>query len=968
MKPNDSKQQSKNNHHHHNHGKNILLELLNDFDSDSENDEDFQMPDEEKSEDAVLMSEDETEINQTDYEQQQQQQQQYQLDVEQQQAAASYMGHPNSYMFIDAATAAAAQQSAMINTFQPAYYQNVLVPGPDGYSMATVVIPTQTTFPFAMTTTDTASASSSMNTTSAVAAVSSGTSSSSSAMTPLEAKGAVSSSRDSTTTITTPSKRVHFAQTTLNDEQEDDEFVFDRPITSQELSDLYIDSFFTALEEDEQEDFDYAPNTDVLQSNDAEEYRLDPIPLKEVAFLLRDSGGDVNDTEGSSVRSPLTPKRAKKRVDRSPSPPPRPHYVPETLFDVADLKRLKEQIATHHQLLLQTYSLSYLDQMCDSQTSASAGGKPKPLYDHTASASMNKTQASTVSTSLSNATKSDNGNNKNNTAYFSSFLHSGVIPMVNTGKTNDVLPNVNNMMFQQSNTSRNDNKNQNNRFKQKKGKKKKKHQREENGESSKLVDSRLVHEKVKSMIHSLHNQANTNHRVKTGYEKSVWTYRHRYDRAPTSPSPSPTSVQTILLLAIPAYLQTVANYFIRAIETSDIEYLKEKLGELYNEYNVLWPYRESLPNFAEGYPYKEKSKLGRLNFTKPEDKLLVLGLERFGVGSWRNIRDSLLPTKTIAQLQHRYKNMSAGKAPMEDNPIKEFYINRKKPLTDEEWNKIDLGIQKYGSKSQKAWEDLTKEFFPYTRDATFVRDQWLQKYEPDKYRQEQEKRKDAAKKRKRSDSDIEGRITPVQPQPGSSYHQVSESAINGSSSHHHPLSQPMPTEEEQIPNDILMMSLPSLPSLPGLPNGDSLLALTSNSAHKMMPAQSTDSKQEEQQQSPQQQPQQQQQEIVWEVEELSDQDDDDDASMGHEMTDNRNSNTGHHYQDNIPDNVMVINGQKVTWTLEDDRKILTASLKHQGGKEKIWHELVEQRVIANKDVNMITKRYEWLIKRLQCNL
>ncbi|MNE39344.1 hypothetical protein D3C80_1332930 [compost metagenome] len=86
------------------------------------------------------------------------------------------------------------------------------------------------------------------------------------------------------------------------------------------------------------------------------------------------------------------------------------------------------------------------------------------------------------------------------------------------------------------------------------------------------------------------------------------------------------------------------------------------------------------------------------------------------------------------------------------------------------------------------------------------------------------------------------------------------------------------------------------------------------------------------------------------------------------MTDNRNSNTGHHYQDNIPDNVMVINGQKVTWTLEDDRKILTASLKHQGGKEKIWHELVEQRVISNKDVNMITKRYEWLIKRLQCNL
>jgi hypothetical protein len=65
--------------------------------------------------------------------------------------------------------------------------------------------------------------------------------------------------------------------------------------------------------------------------------------------------------------------------------------------------------------------------------------------------------------------------------------------------------------------------------------------------------------------------------------------------------------------------------------------------------------------------YKENNeKTSR--FYNFEDNLLLIGLRKFGLGSWEAIHSNLIPSKTVKQIQNRYKNLSSRRA--SKNPVK----------------------------------------------------------------------------------------------------------------------------------------------------------------------------------------------------------------------------------------------------------------------------------------------------------
>ena len=57
-----------------------------------------------------------------------------------------------------------------------------------------------------------------------------------------------------------------------------------------------------------------------------------------------------------------------------------------------------------------------------------------------------------------------------------------------------------------------------------------------------------------------------------------------------------------------------------------------------------------------------------MKFTPAEDRLLAIGLEKFGTRGFNDIQKHILPTKSITQLFNRYKNMSSSRAI--NNPLK----------------------------------------------------------------------------------------------------------------------------------------------------------------------------------------------------------------------------------------------------------------------------------------------------------
>lgn len=62
-----------------------------------------------------------------------------------------------------------------------------------------------------------------------------------------------------------------------------------------------------------------------------------------------------------------------------------------------------------------------------------------------------------------------------------------------------------------------------------------------------------------------------------------------------------------------------------------------------------------------------------------EDKLLLYGLKKYGIGNWESIQNQMIPTKTAKQLQIRFKNMSCRRAI--NNPFKSFFDELVKPLS-----------------------------------------------------------------------------------------------------------------------------------------------------------------------------------------------------------------------------------------------------------------------------------------------
>lgn len=648
-------------------------------------------------------------------------------------------------------------------------------------------------------------------------------------------------------------KSMKAEQNIEDEDNEEEDFIYDNPITQNEISDLQLDSFFAAYTDDEQDDPDYAPAPNEQHSTDSDDFKDEVISQSEVLLLL----------EGF------------KKQDVS------------YLFSEDALIQLRDQIRLHHQLLLQTYSLSFIDQY-DSDVNDSL-----PLI------ALPKQKQHVSSLCLPNN-------------QFIPVLP--LFPIINPNFTLNAVsnkPTPNNIKLQEHSSPKHDTID-----KAKLKSKRIKNQKEE--DRIPPIDSRLVHIRILSLIRSLYNTA----REYDCKMKNTWIYTNRYQKPKREkPSASKSFAKkpaSFLLQALPEQIQEAAEAFIRTIQTSEIENLKQNLGSIYDKFNILWTNADIKPNFSLGFPYKEKSKLGRSNFTKAEDKLLALGLERCGVGAWKDIRDRLLPNKTIAQLQHRYKNMSAGKAPLEDNPIKEFYLKRKKPLNENEWRKLEAAVQLYGSKLS-VWNYIANEYFPCTRDASFLRDQWLLKYNPEKYKKEQANKKKSYKKRKLSDDPERDGNRPEKAN-------VLKKEANEPQTSTQPANLTATTNNNNVAvnsfqkltqEELMMVSLPSLSSIIGQQD-------TTSAAQKKITENDT----------------------VWEVEDLNDSD--------QEYT-------------SIPDNIMIINGQKVIWSLEEDRNILTIALKKEGNKD-IWSKLIEQKIIVNKDVNMISKRYEWLIRKLQKRL
>jgi hypothetical protein len=95
------------------------------------------------------------------------------------------------------------------------------------------------------------------------------------------------------------------------------------------------------------------------------------------------------------------------------------------------------------------------------------------------------------------------------------------------------------------------------------------------------------------------------------------------------------------------------------------------------------------------------------SFLPVEDRLLLLGLGRFGLGNWEKIQSYMLPTRTAKQLYNRYKNLTSRCAPM--NPIKDFLAEAMKPLSRAEEELLLQGIRTYGDD----WVSISRRFLPH---------------------------------------------------------------------------------------------------------------------------------------------------------------------------------------------------------------------------------------------------------------
>lgn len=95
------------------------------------------------------------------------------------------------------------------------------------------------------------------------------------------------------------------------------------------------------------------------------------------------------------------------------------------------------------------------------------------------------------------------------------------------------------------------------------------------------------------------------------------------------------------------------------------------------------------------------------SFLPIEDRLLLLGLHRYGLANWEKIQVHLVPTRTAKQLANRYKNLATRRAP--DNPIKWFAAEAMKPLSKVEEELLFQGFRTYGYD----WVRISHHFLPH---------------------------------------------------------------------------------------------------------------------------------------------------------------------------------------------------------------------------------------------------------------
>lgn len=95
-------------------------------------------------------------------------------------------------------------------------------------------------------------------------------------------------------------------------------------------------------------------------------------------------------------------------------------------------------------------------------------------------------------------------------------------------------------------------------------------------------------------------------------------------------------------------------------------------------------------------------------FTPAEDRLLLIGLFRYGI-AWEQIKKEYFPTKTSLQLKNRYKNMNHNPS---DNLFKHYQQQRKVPLTLEETNLLIKGALNFGLNFELISKHLLPQKYP----------------------------------------------------------------------------------------------------------------------------------------------------------------------------------------------------------------------------------------------------------------
>lgn len=115
---------------------------------------------------------------------------------------------------------------------------------------------------------------------------------------------------------------------------------------------------------------------------------------------------------------------------------------------------------------------------------------------------------------------------------------------------------------------------------------------------------------------------------------------------------------------------------------------------------------------------KDKVSCRRFDsFLGVEDKLLLLGLNRYGLGNWEKIQSRFIPTRSAKQLYVRFKNLTCRRAPI--NPIKEFVNEAMKPLSKVEEELLLQGIKSY----KTDWVIISSRFLPH-RPASVLQRWW----------------------------------------------------------------------------------------------------------------------------------------------------------------------------------------------------------------------------------------------------